>query len=545
MIIEEGITRIGYRAFQGCEGLTSITIPDSVTSIGVGAFFPCIGLTDVYYQGDLSGWLGIVFGDHDSNPMYYADNLYINGELLQGDVVIPEGTEKIGNYAFSDCTGLTSITIPDSVTSIGDRAFSDCTALTSITIPDSVTSIGDRAFSGCTGLTDVYYQGDLSGWLGIQFGDIWFGGYASNPMYHADNLYINGELLQGELVIPEGTETIGDYVFYNCSGLTSITIPDSVTSIGEEAFMGCSSLKSIEVEKGNSRYHSKGNCLIETASKTLIAGCKTSIIPTDGSVTFIGDCAFSYCTGLTSITIPDSVTSIGDDAFDGCSGLTDVYYQGDLSGWLGIQFDSSDSNPMYYADNLYINGEMLQLQGEFVIPEGTEKIGAYAFRGCNGLTSITIPDSVTSIGRSAFSGCSGLTSITIPDSVTSIGDRAFYGCTGLTRITIPDSVTSIGTLAFNGCSGLTSITIPNSVTSIGDHAFYGCTGLTSITIPDSVTSIGDWAFDDCRDLTDITFQGTMQQWTEMSKSSWWSFITPDYTVTCTDGVLDKDGQQIG
>ena len=122
--------------------MTSITIPDSVTSIGQSAFYNCSGLTDVYYQGDLSGWVKIEFGGYDSNPMIHTDNLYINGELLKGDIIIPEGTEKIGDYVFSYCSSLTSITIPDSVTSIGERAFSSCSGLTSITITDSVTSIG-------------------------------------------------------------------------------------------------------------------------------------------------------------------------------------------------------------------------------------------------------------------------------------------------------------------------------------------------------------------------------------------------------------------
>ena len=135
--------------------------------------------------------------------------------------------------------------------------------------------------------------------------------------------------------------------------------------------------------------------------------------------------------------------------------------------------------------------------------EGYTSIGASAFNGCNGLTSITIPNSVTSIGKYAFYCCTGLESIEIPNSVTTIGNSAFYCCRGLTSVTIPNSVTYIGSRAFRDCSGLTSVTISNSVTSIGELAFMYCSSLTSVTIPNSVTSIGYCAFYGCGDLTSI------------------------------------------
>ena len=242
---------------------------------------------------------------------------------------------------------------------------------------------------------------------------------------------------QGNVAIPEEVTymnrtrkvtSIGNYAFYNCSGLTSITIPNSVTSIGDDAFRECSSLTSVTIPNsvksiGDDAFY---NC----------SGLTSVTIP--NSVTSIGDGAFSYCYGLTSITIPNSVTSIGDGAFYYCSGLTSV-----------------------------------------TIGNSVTSIGNYAFSGCSGLTFITIPNSVTRIGNHAFWNCSGLTSVTIGNSVTRIGNHAFWNCSGLTSVTIGNSVMSIGESAFSYCYGLITVTIPNSVTSIGSNAFDGA-GLTTV-----------------------------------------------------------------
>ena len=193
------------------------------------------------------------------------------------------------------------------------------------------------------------------------------------------------------------------------------------------------------------------------------------------NVTDIGYSAFSGCTSLTSVVIPDGVTSIGEEAFYDCTSLASI-----------------------------------------TIPNGVTSIGNIAFCDCTSLTSITIPDGVTSIGEGAFSFCTSLVSITIPNGVTSIGNRAFTYCTSLTSITIPDGVTSIGEEAFSHCTSLASITIPDSVTSIGEFAFTDCTSLTSITIPDSVTSIGAYAFDKCPNLKCVTVPSSVERIDEYS-----------------------------
>ena len=362
---------------------------------------------------------------------------------------------SIGNYAFSGCTGLTSVTIPNSVTSIGYKAFDGCSSMTSVTIGNSVTSIGERAFLNCSSLTSITIPNSVT-----SIGEGAFSGCSG----------------LASVTIPNSVTSIGNYAFYLCTGLTSVTIPNSVTSIEEGAF----SLVNNIVYSGSatgSPWGAKsvngyvdGYLVYSDNSKTTLLGCSSAAIEITipNSVTSIGRSAFSYCSGLTSVTIPNSVTSIGRSAFSLCSGLTSV-----------------------------------------TIPNSVTSIGEWAFSYCSGLTSVTIPNSVTSIGSSAFAGCSSMTSVTIGNSVTSIEFAAFDGCSSLTSIEIPNSVTSIGEWAFSYCSGLTSVTIPNSVTSIGSSAFAGCSSLTSIEIPNSVTSIGYWAFRYCTSLTSITIPNSV------------------------------------
>lgn len=169
------------------------------------------------------------------------------------------------------------------------------------------------------------------------------------PLIFAFNIQKN---LANNKRLKDGTFTIANYAFYGCSSLDSITIPNSVTSIGFMAFRNCLSLEKIVVEENNHTYHSEGNCLIETDTKTLIAGCKTSVIPSDGSVTSIGDDAFQWCTSLTSITIPDSVTSIGSGAFYYCTSLKTVYYEGTTSQWKNIIINTRNE-ALLYADITY------------------------------------------------------------------------------------------------------------------------------------------------------------------------------------------------
>jgi hypothetical protein len=297
--------------------------------------------------------------------------------------------------------------------------------------------------------------------------------------------FINGKRVIGigmkSFVITRGNA----HAFWGRASLTSVTIPNSIVSIDGRAFRGCSGLSAISVAPTSEQYTDIDGVLFTKDGKTLHtypAGKGTAYTIPFG-VTAIGGYdgyAFSSCSGLTSVTIPDSVTSIGDRAFAWCSGLTSV-----------------------------------------TIPASVTSIGWGTFSGCSGLTSVTIPDSVTSIGEYAFSGCSGLSSVTIPDGVTAIDKGAFSGCSSLISVTIPADVTSIGAAAFANCSSLTAITIPDGVISIGVEAFYGCASLTAITIPASVTRIGERVFTYCKSLNQIDRETIL---TRFGERVFWSLL---------------------
>ena len=356
--------------------------------------------------------------------------------------------------------------------------------------------------------------------------------------------------------IPNSVTSIKEHAFYGCSSLTNINIPNSVTSIGDAAFSYCPSLATISVTSDNTKYDSRNNCnaIIETATNTLIAGCKNTTIP--NSVTNIGNSAFHECYSLTNIDIPNSITNIGNSAFSGCDSLTTVY------------LPNSVTNIGNYA--FHVCSSLTNIN----IPNSVTNIGQGAFYGCSSLTNISIPNSVTNIGNSAFRCCFSLATIivasnnpkydsrnncnaiietatntlivgcentTIPNSVTAIGNSAFYYCSSLTSINIPNSVTSIDERAFSGCSSLTNINIPNSVTNIGSYAFSDCSSLTNINIPNSVTTIGNYAFSDCDGLTSVDIGNSVVSIGEHAFyhcSSLTNIIIPNSVTSIGQGALN-------
>ena len=450
--VSDGITEVGNSAFSKCTSLESLTLGRGFTDNGGYIVNGCTKLKEIRYTGDLQGWCAIRGTGFDVQNC----KLYIGGERVMGDVVVPDGVKSVVDFAFA-YEGITSLTIPQSVKKIG------------------------RGIVSGTDDVAVYYGGTLSQWCELDNS-----GVVKNGFY---SLYIGGERVKGNVVVPEGVTKIGGYAFSYIDGIVGVTLPQSLKTIGRAAFSNCYALERITIPDG-----------VTVIEESAFKSCSslTSITIPD-SVTSIGSRAFEYCSSLTSITIPDSVTSIGNSAFANCSSLTGI-----------------------------------------TLPDGITVIGEYLFNGCSSLTDFIIPESVTKISQGAFASCSSLTSITIPDSVTIIGNDAFKyshaltvycdaaskpeswgtnwngGCIVVWNGTQNDEdengckYTAVGGVKFELKDGAATViscadnatqaVIPSvvtykdaeyPVTGIKAKAFNGCDRLVSLLIPESVTSVGE------------------------------------------------------
>ena len=533
--LEDGVTGIGSRAFQHCNNMTAVTIPNSVTSIGDYAFYGCSALSfiDEFDSNFESFGLHVFAGcssltaiDMDAaNPNYSSENGVLFNKAKTRVIQYPAGKEDVsygipatvtvvGSEAFLNARKLTNIVIPDGVQTIKNGAFFGCSGLLFVTIPKSVTTIEENAFVGCNKLTSFMVETTNTKYCSKE--DVLFSKDKKKLIqYPAGNKNTS-------YLIPDGTTHVGNYAFNQCKDLTSIIIPKTVTNIGWNAFQSCSGLTTLTCRAVNPP-HCDDDCF-DDVTRTIPV-----YVPKESLDAYKADEGWSYFTNIKPITCNASSGTCGANGDNltwslSCDGVLTISGEGDMKQWTHVTTSHYAPWRSYEVESI-------------VIEEGVTSIGMFAFWNCYHVQEITLPNSLKLIGASAFFGCTGLESVTFGSGIAAIGEYAFDGCTGLTSMEIPETVTTIGAGILANCSNIESITvasgnknydsrnncnaviekanyklmqgckntvIPNNVSRIWIGAFRGHTGLTAIEIPSTFMEvIEESAFQDCSGLTSI------------------------------------------
>ncbi len=553
----ETVTSIGEGAFADCTALTALVIPSSVTSLGQSAFARCTGLKELTVPIALDAAVSATnpaFAECASiekitfiagnGSDYIAETAAVapwNLSTALKEVVLSDGVLSIGSFMFSGCTALSAISIPTSVTEIGESSFSGCTGLTEIVIPDAVAVLGQSAFAGCTGLKELTLPISLNAAVSTTapaFGEcdsiekIIFVGTAGCD-YSADLAAVTPWRIStslNETVLSDGATSIGNYMFYGCTALKTITIPSTVTSVGDQAFAGCSKLTFV-VFKGTPTLGTDSFKLFDsefTLAVSVLDGYLNKVKDTDvvGSVakilnavvtkpTVLSEKVCAYSDGGSSTVTIDELFSCYDGVTMNCSGPLTGSAEGSYNVTLGLKdsFAWSDGTwgdigtSWWILKNMfkgtscywYLNGTELVIAGSGVMKDFDYNTRPSKTLSWQNIESVSIKFGVTNVGKYAFYGCSKLVSVTFSETVTVIGECSFSQ-SGLKEIEIPGTVKTIGDSAFSLCDSLRTVNLNNGLEYVLGSAFYGCSSLLQIVLPASVTSLGGQAFLNCSAL---------------------------------------------
>lgn len=485
--IPNSVTTISASAFAQCQSLTSIVLPNSVKNLGNTIFFGCKNLTNVTLPSGLTA-----IGDSDFYDCTSLENIELPTTLQQigqkafaytplTSLELPAALSNIGAQAFYSCDSLTSITVshittpvtsmPESESDniIADGAFEECSSLVSVEIPGTVKTLGEYAFSKCEKLESIKIPDSVN-----EIGQSCF--------YHCTSLK--------NINLPESLTTIGDFAFIYCFNINSIQLPASIQNIGIGIFENCTSLSNITVDSANQYFTTIDDVLYNKSVTKLLACPSTKYkVTVPETVEEIANCAFSYCTGLMSITLPSTLRTIGKQAFY-CTGIGDVNIPKsvDSIGVSAFGFCNNMSN--IYVDSA--NDNFSSLDGILYNKHLTRVLECPTRK-----TEAVLPATVEIIDESAFSQCRNLKTIDIPESIKVIGSEAFFSCSSLERITLPKSVNEIGDAAFMYCNALSAFQIKR-VTPLecgyifGPETLYNATLYVPIGTKGAYSTVWPW-----------------------------------------------------
>ena len=454
-------------------------IPDSVTDVDIlfnnGSWAETFANANIQLGAGVTKYKmvdGIIYNEDMTEVLFCTAS-------ATGSYVMPESVTDIAEFAFID-SNLTSVTISPNVTTIVYSAFYCSAKLQEVTLPESVTGIHHSAFYGCESLEKVHIK-DIVQWCAIRDA-------GAALLSYAHNLYIDGELVK-DLVIPENVVTTIYWATFSGGSFETVTIPSSVKQIEYDAFANCENLEKVYITDltawCNTSFGNGESNPLRYAKNLYLNGELITDLEIPSDVDRIREHAF-YGGSFESVTIPAGVTLIGYEAFGGCTELKKVYIT-DLSAWCNINFGEDTSNPLYYANNLYLNGELIT---DLEIPSNVSEIKKYAFYNGN-IRTATVPATVYNIGYCAFYN-SSIEEISIAEGLRAINQCAFQQ-SALTGVELPDSLAYLGDGAFFECAALESVDIGSGLTVIESNTFYK-TGLKSVTIPKQVTDIYSNAF---------------------------------------------------
>ena len=450
---EKGLT-IANGAFANTPALKTIKFPARLTSISISTLDSVTTLKEIFVEDDGKnyGSTNGILTNGAKDTLLYAPTLW------EGDLVIPVGVTAIGENAFANREGITSVTIPSWVTTIGKKAFANTANLTSVTFEGGKyedLTIGEYAFANCNALTTLVINGGSS----MDDGALIIGAYA----------FANNAKLTTPIVAENANITaIGAYAFSGCSAISEVVIQKTTATIGEKAYAQCSNIGSVTFA--------------------------------EGADTAFGSFVFEGCEKLTSINLPSTIAVFDGSVFAGCNNITAINVATGnpaLSSVDGILYDGAQTTVLYCP--------RVKVVDMTTLPATVTKIGTAAFQSNASIVELVLPASITEIGEMAFESCTKLTSVTFAEGTTSlvIGDSAFANCVALTTVTLPNGLTNIGEKAFY-LTKIASLTLPETVTTIGAYAF-AKTNIAALTIPGSVTTIAEAAFNGCTKLKTVTF----------------------------------------